>query len=199
MTYVMEGLYRVDKNNQPIDEVAINMGKYGRKTYTFHIRDNAKWSNGDLVSVKDFEYSLKKSIDPEHGSEYAYIMCDFQNAVAIKQKKIPNVQLGVKAIDDKTFQVQLESPVPYILKLVTFPTFYPQKEKFIEEQGKKYELEANTGTYNGPFSLSEWKHDVSFKLTNNDQYWDKSTVKVKKAIQQYRKRYPSSCRLIRNR
>ncbi|GGI14978.1 peptide ABC transporter substrate-binding protein [Gottfriedia solisilvae] len=180
MTNVMEGLYRLDKNDQPIDGVAeqYEVSKDG-KTCTFHIRDNAKWSTGDLVSVKDFEYSLKKSIDPEHGSEYAYIMCDFKNAEAINLKKIPSDQLGVKAIDDKTLQVQLESPVPYILNLVTFPTFYPQNEKFIEEQGEKYALEANKGTYNGPFSLSKWKHDVSFKLTKNVQFWDKSTVKLK--------------------
>lgn len=180
MTNVMEGLYRLDNKDLPIDGMAdkYEVSKDG-KTYTFHIRDNAKWSNGDTVTAKDFEYSWKKSIDPEHGSEYAYIMYDIKNAEAINTKKVPVDQLGVKAIDDHTLQVKLERPVPYFLSLVTFPTFYPQNEKFVREQGKDYALDANTGVYNGPFTLSEWKHDVNFKLSKNTNYWDKSSVKLK--------------------
>lgn len=180
MTNVMEGLYRLDRNDQPVKGMAekYDVSKDG-KVYTFHIRENAKWSNGDLVTAKDFEYSWKKSIDPDHGSEYAYIMYVLKNAEAINNKKMTIDQLGVKAIDEKTLQVELERPVPYFLSLVTFPTFFPQNEKFVNEQGINYSLEANTGVYNGPFTLSEWKHDVSFKLSKNDNYWDKSTVKLK--------------------
>ncbi|MDZ5609162.1 peptide ABC transporter substrate-binding protein [Bacillus pseudomycoides] len=175
---VMEGLFRLSKNDEVIPGIAQKheISKDG-KTYTFHLRD-AKWSNGDPVTAHDFVYAWKQLVNPETGSEYAYIMYDVKNAEKINKKQIGLDELGVKAQDDKTFTVELEHPVPYFTKLICLPSFYPINEKYMKKQGDKYGLEANKTLYNGPFTLSEWKHEASFTMKKNDQYWDKKEVKL---------------------
>ena len=175
---VMEGLFRLSKNDEVIPGIAQKheVSKDG-KTYTFHLRD-AKWSNGDPVTAHDFIYAWKQLVNPETGSEYAYIMYDVKNAEKINKKQIGLDELGVKAQDDKTFTVELEHPVPYFTKLLCLPSFYPINEKYAKEQGDKYGLEANKTLYNGPFTLSEWKHEASFTMKKNNQYWDKKEVKL---------------------
>ncbi|MDF2085766.1 peptide ABC transporter substrate-binding protein [Bacillus pseudomycoides] len=175
---VMEGLVRLSKNDEVIPGIAQKheISKDG-KTYTFHLRD-AKWSNGDPVTAHDFVYAWKQLVNPETGSEYAYIMYDVKNAEKINKKQIGLDELGVKAQDDKTFTVELEHPVPYFTKLLCLPSFYPINEKYAKEQGDKYGLEANKTLYNGPFTLSEWKHEASFTMKKNNQYWDKKEVKL---------------------
>ncbi|MBJ8030821.1 peptide ABC transporter substrate-binding protein [Bacillus cereus group sp. N21] len=175
---VMEGLFRISKNDEVIPGIAQKheISKDG-KTYTFHLRD-AKWSNGDPVTAHDFVYAWKQLVNPETGSEYAYIMYDVKNAEKINKKQIGLDELGVKAQDDKTFTVELEHPVPYFTKLLCLPSFYPINEKYAKEQGDKYGLEANKTLYNGPFTLSEWKHEASFTMKKNNQYWDKKEVKL---------------------
>ncbi|WP_419471634.1 peptide ABC transporter substrate-binding protein [Gottfriedia acidiceleris] len=179
MNNVLEGLYRLDRQNKPQPAMAksVEISK-DKKTYTFNLRD-AKWSNGNLVTAQDFVYAWKRAVDPATAAEYAYILFDVKNAEEINNKKMPVDQLGVKAIDDHTFEVQLKNPVPYFLDLITSPTFYPLNEKFVKEQGQKHGLEANTVLYNGPFVLKEWNHEQNFKLEKNPNYWDKAKVKLK--------------------
>nr|WP_247739100.1 peptide ABC transporter substrate-binding protein [Bacillus sp. 165] len=178
MNNVMEGLYRLDKDNKPTPGVAesVDVSEDG-KTYTFHLRD-AKWSNGDAVTANDFVFSWRRAVDPATAAEYAYIMFDVKNAQKINNKEVPVEQLGVKAIDDKTLEVQLETAVPYFMELTSFATYYPLNEKFVKEQGEKYGLEASTTLYNGPFVLSDWKHEQSFQLQKNANYWDNGVVKL---------------------
>ncbi|MBO9128653.1 peptide ABC transporter substrate-binding protein [Bacillus sp. 165] len=179
MNNVMEGLYTLGKGDKPVPAVAesYEASEDGKK-YTFKLRKDAKWSNGDPVTAKDFVYSWKRAVDPATAAEYAYIMFDVKNAQKINNKEVPVDQLGIKAIDDYTLEVELETPVPYFLSLTSFPTFYPLNEKFVTEQGDKFGLEANTTIYNGPFVLSEWKHEQSFQLKKNESYWDNKTVKL---------------------
>ncbi|MEC2709722.1 peptide ABC transporter substrate-binding protein, partial [Bacillus thuringiensis] len=92
--------------------------------------------------------------------------------------ELPVDQLGVKAIDDKTFEVQLEQPIPYFIDLTTFTTFLPINEKYFKLQGKQYGLEANQLVYNGAFTLDNWKHEQGFQLKKNSNYWDAKTVKL---------------------
>jgi peptide/nickel transport system substrate-binding protein len=179
MNNVMEGLYRLGEGDKPVPGVAESYEKSeDGKKYTFKLRKDAKWSNGDPVTAKDFVYSWKRAVDPATAAEYAYIMFDVKNAKKINNKELPADQLGVKAIDDYTLEVELETPVPYFLSLTSFATFYPLNEKFVKEQGDKFGLEANTTVYNGPFVLSDWKHEQSFQLKKNPNYWDNKTVKL---------------------
>ncbi|AEV18286.1 Oligopeptide ABC transporter, oligopeptide-binding protein [Geobacillus thermoleovorans CCB_US3_UF5] len=178
---VMEGLYRLGKDNKPVPGVAesYTVSEDG-KTYTFKLRQDAKWSNGDPVTAHDFVFAWRRVLDPKTKAEYAYIMYDIKNAAAVNTGKLPVDQLGVKALDNYTLQVELENPIPYFISLTVFGTFMPQNEKFVKAQGDKYGLEANTTLYNGPFVLSEWKHEQGWTYAKNPNYWDKDTVKLEK-------------------
>ena len=175
----MEGLYRMDKDNKPTPGVAesYEMSKDG-KTYTFKLRKDAKWSNGDPVTAKDFVYAWQRTVDPATGAEYAFIMNDLKNAEKIQKKEAKPSELGVTAKDDHTLVVELERPVSYFLNLTAFTNFFPQNQKYVESQGKKFALEANTTIYNGPFEMKEWKHEQGWQLKKNDKYWDKKSVKL---------------------
>ncbi|MEB8671143.1 peptide ABC transporter substrate-binding protein [Bacillus cereus] len=176
---VMEGLYRLDKDNKATPGVAESYKKSDDgKKYTFTLNKNAKWSNGDPVTAKDFVFAWKRAVDKNTAAEYAYIMFDLKNAKAINDGKAPLDTLGVKAVDDYTLEVELENPVPYFVELTSFGTFYPLNEKFVKEKGEKFGLEADTTLYNGPFTLTDWKHEEGWKLKKNAQYWDNKTVKL---------------------
>lgn len=174
----MEGLYRLDKDNKPTPGMAKDVKiSEDKKTYTFELRD-AKWSNGDPVRAQDFVYAWQRALDKATAAEYAFILFDVKNAQKVNKGELPLDQLGVKAKDDKTLVVELEQPAPYFLELTSFPTFFPLNEKYVKEQGDKYGLEADKLLYNGPFTMSEWKHERSYQLKKNPNYWDKDTVKL---------------------
>ncbi|TDM03794.1 peptide ABC transporter substrate-binding protein [Macrococcus carouselicus] len=177
---VFEGLYTLDKDDKAIPGVAEGNPEKSEdgKTWTIKLREDAKWSNGDPVTAKDFEYAWKRALDPKTGSEYAYIMYDLKNAEAVNAGKMKPDELGVKAIDDHTLEVQLETNVPYFQELLAFGTFLPQNEKFVKEKGEKYGTTKDNTVYNGPFVLNEWKTEEKFQLMPNKEYWDKDKVKL---------------------
>ncbi|WP_026676103.1 peptide ABC transporter substrate-binding protein [Fictibacillus gelatini] len=180
---VFEGLYRFGKDDTPVPGVAKSheMSKDG-KVYTFHLNENAKWSNGDPVTANDFVYAWRKVVDPKTAAEYAYIMAPVKNANAIMTKGNPLYgkvdKLGVEAIDEHTLKVTLEAPTPYFLGLTNFGPYLPQNEKFVKSKGDKYALEADSLVYNGPFVLSSWKHNEGWQYKKNPNYWDKDNVKL---------------------
>lgn len=178
MNNVFEGLYRLGKDNQAVPGMAEDVQiSDDKKTYTFKLRKDAKWSDGSPVTAHDFVFAWRKALTPETLSEYAYIFNGIKNAESIQEGKATPDTLGVTAVDDNTLKVELEYPIPYFVDLTTFPTFYPQKEEFVKEQGKNYALKDETLLYNGPFVLSDWGTE-GYKLKKNDQYWDKDTVKL---------------------
>ncbi|GGE57673.1 peptide ABC transporter substrate-binding protein [Priestia taiwanensis] len=176
---VMEGLYRLGEGDKLVPGVAEkhDVSPDGKK-YTFMLRKDAKWSNGKPVIAKDFEFAWKRAIDPATKSKYAYIMGDIKNANKIMAKEAQPSELGVKAVNDTTLEVELETAIPYFDKLTTFGTFMPLNEEFVKAQGNKYALEATTALYNGPFVLTDWVQEKGWTYKKNDQYWDKATVKL---------------------
>ncbi|COE23462.1 peptide ABC transporter substrate-binding protein [Bacillus cereus] len=175
----MEGLYRLDKDNKPIPAAAeSSMKSEDGKKYTFKLRKDAKWSNGDPVTAKDFVYAWQRLLDKNTAAEYAFIAYYIKNAEAINKGEKPLTDLGAKAVDDYTLEVELEKPVPYFLNLMAFPSYYPLNEKFVKEKGDKFGLEADTTLYNGPFVMASWKHEQGWQLKKNDKYWDNKTVKL---------------------
>ncbi|ACK92781.1 TPA: peptide ABC transporter substrate-binding protein [Bacillus paranthracis] len=178
MRNVFEGLYTLGEDNKLIPGVAQSYDvSEDKKTYTFHLRES-KWSNGTPVTAADFAFSWKRAVNPDTAAEYAFLFFDIKNAKRINSKELPVDQLGVKAIDDKTLEVQLEQPVPYFIELTTFATFLPINERYFESQGKQYGLEASKLVYNGAFTLDNWKHEQGFQLKKNPNYWDSKTVKL---------------------
>ena len=178
----MEGLYRFKgKNIKPA--LATNLAKPTNNglTYTFKLRPNAKWSNGDPITASDFVYSWRRTVDPKTKSTYSYIFEGIANAKDISAGKKPVNSLGIKALNKHTLQVDLEKPVPYFNTLLTSPTFFPQNKKVITKWGKKYGTNSQTLVSNGPFKLVKWNSpDNSWTEVKNDKYWDAKDVKVQK-------------------
>lgn len=175
---IYEGLYTLNKDDKAVPGVAKSMPKKsdGGKTLTIKLRKNAKWSNGDPVTAKDFVYAWRRVVKPDTASEYAYIMYDIKNAEEINMGKKKANQLGVKAIDDYTLQVKLTKPIPYINEMLAFATFMPQNEKVVNKYGEQYGTTAQKSVYNGPFKLNDWKVEDKLQLSKNKDYWDKKAV-----------------------
>ena len=178
-----DGLYRLGKDAKAEPGIAkSNDVSDDGLTWTFHLRDDAKWSNGDPVTANDFVYAWQRAVNPDTGSEYGPYMMGgvIKNAEAIANGDKPVDELGVEAKDDTTFVVTLEKPIPYFKSLTTFGTFLPLNKKFVEEKGDKYALEADTLLSNGPFKITEWNHGEGWTLEKNEDYWDAENVKLKK-------------------
>lgn len=178
---VFEGLYALNKKDQAVPAVAKEMPKVSKdkKTYTIHLRKNAKWSNGTAVTAKDFIFAWRKLADPDTAAQYSFLLDGtIKNGTAIiNKKKDPNT-LGVKAVDDYTIKVQLERPVPYFTTLLAFNAFYPQNEAYVKKQGDKYAQSSKNMIYNGPFTMSGWTNTAKkWTLKKNPKYWDKKNVK----------------------
>ncbi|HEK9104023.1 peptide ABC transporter substrate-binding protein [Bacillus pfraonensis] len=179
MQNIFEGLYVLDHQDKPISGVAKSFERSeDGKRYIFHLRKDAKWSNGEAVTAHDFVYAWKRTLNPETASQYAYMLFYLKNAKGINEGNIPIEQIGANAKDDYTLEVQLEQPVPYFLHLLALPIYLPQNEAFVTKQGKNYGLEPKYAIYNGPFALETWKHEQEFQLKKNNTYWDKGKVKL---------------------
>ncbi|HDR3890921.1 TPA: peptide ABC transporter substrate-binding protein [Bacillus cereus] len=179
MQNIFEGLYVLDDQDNPTPAIAksFKRSEDGKK-YTFDLRKDAKWSNGDSVTANDFMFAWRRAVSHETASQYAYMLFYIKNAKEINKGTIPLNELGVKVIDDYTLEVELEQPIPYFLQLLALPIYLPQHESFLKEQGKNYGLEPSNLIYNGPFVLEKWKHEQEFQLKKNDTYWDEKKVKL---------------------
>ncbi len=151
-------------------------------TYTFNLRDDAVWSNGDKVTADDFVYSFRRLADPATASQYNFMVetAGIVNAAEVMSGDMALEDLGVTAIDESTFEVKLSTPVPFFLKLMTFPSFYPLNQAFIESQGEAFGTSPETTLYNGAFVLSAWEIGLEYEYAKNDTYWDAANTSVDK-------------------
>lgn len=186
MNQVYEGLYVLGKEDElelgvAAEEPAISEDE---TVYTFKIREDAKWSNDDPVTANVFVYAWQQVASPKSGSIHQALFFDvIKNAKEIALEGADVNTLGVKALDDKTLEITLERPTPYLKSLLSFPVLFPQNEKYIKEQGDKYATDAEHLIYNGPFKLKEWDNASSDDWTyeKNDTYWDAEKVKLTEA------------------
>ncbi|MNO13531.1 Oligopeptide-binding protein OppA precursor [compost metagenome] len=177
----IEGLYTIDADGVPQLAMAekVDLSDDGMK-YTFTIRD-AKWSNGTPVTANDFEFAWKRLVNPETASEYSFIMgvAGLKNADAIVAGEKGIDELGVKAVDDKTLEVELDRPVAFFNSLMAFPSFYPINEAFYNEKGAEYALTADALLANGPFKMKTWEvGGTTFYLEKNPDYFAADSIKL---------------------
>ncbi|GAA0103394.1 hypothetical protein UT300013_00160 [Paraclostridium sordellii] len=177
---VMEGLVRVNNDGEVVEGIAKEWkSSEDKKTWTFYLRKDAVWSNGDPVTAKDFEFGFKRTLNPKTASQYGFIMYDIVGAENYNiGKTTDSNSIGIKAIDNYTLEVKLNRPVNYFDRLMSFPVFFPQNEKFVKEQGDKFGTTEKTTLYNGPFTLTKWKLDDVYIMTKNQEYWDKNTIRL---------------------
>jgi len=176
----MEGLYRLGKDSKVEPGIATKTTvSKDNLTYTFTLRKNAKWSNGDPVTAKDFVYSWQRTVDPKTAAAYSYLFSGIKNADDIVAGKKAPSTLGVKAVGKYKLVVNLEKQLPYFKLLMGFVVFAPQNQKAVEQYGGKYGTAAKYMCYDGPFKMTEWTGtNLKWKLVKNDNYWDKKNVKL---------------------
>ncbi len=150
--------------------------------YTFHLRKDAFWTNGDPVTANDFYFAWKRVLEPVTGAEYAYQIYYLKNAKAYNHKEIDDFsKVGLKVIDDYTLETTLENPTAYWLDLLAFHTLLPVNRKCVEKYGSRWTRPENIVT-NGPFKLTEWKPKDRIVMEKWDAYRDAPDVKLKKII-----------------
>lgn len=151
-------------------------------TYTFYIREDANWSNGQPVTAADFVFAWQRAVDPDVASEYSYMMSDIgqiKNAAEIIEGTKDKSELGVTAVDEKTLKVELNVPVSYFLSLLYFPTYYPVNEEFFNSCGDTFATSPETVLSNGAFILDSYEPAATaFHLTKNPNYYDADRVKL---------------------
>ncbi|MCW6659375.1 peptide ABC transporter substrate-binding protein [Aerococcaceae bacterium NML191292] len=176
---VFEGLVRPDKDGKLSPAVAESweVSEDG-KVYTFKLRPEAKWSNGDPVKASDFEFSWKRVLNPDTAAEYATQLYLIEGAEAYNTGDGKPEDVGVKALDDTTLEVTLKTPTAYFLELTSFYTFYPVHQATVEANEDWANDAGDNYVTNGPFSLAVWNHDVDYQLVKNEHYWDADNVQL---------------------
>lgn len=181
-----DGLYRLDKNNKPRLSLAksVKTSKGGR-VYDFVLRKNAKWSNGDPLTAKDFVYSYQRTVTPATKSQMAFYLYQIKNAQAINSGKKKPSTLGVTAPSKYHLRIELTRPLSYFKNLLAWPLFFPQNQKVVQKYGKLYGTQAKYTVSSGPFTLTKWTgNNKTWTLAKNKNYWDAKDVKLSKVNEQ---------------
>src|SRR5699024_9762309 len=174
----MEGLTRLDEDSTPQPAAAEDWDiSDDELTYTFYIREDAYWSNGDPLVAEDFVYAWKYMLDPDTGSPAAFLAYFIEGGEAFNEGEGSEDDVNVTAIDDKTLEVVLKQPTGFFLDLLTNPAFFPINHKVAEEDAD-WHAEADTFVSNGPFMLESWDHDQEMVFVKNEEYWDAEAVNL---------------------
>ncbi len=165
--HVGEGLARLDPAGKPVPAQAESWQVKDATHYVFTLRKDAQWSDGKPVVAADFLHGWTRALDPELASESAFLLFAVKNARAIKAGTMPKTALAVKAVDERTLEVELERPTEYFLRLLNLSVYYP---------ARRDAPKAHVG--NGPFVIAAWEHDKSMTLRKNERYWNKDEIAV---------------------
>ncbi len=177
-TMVFAGLVELDENNQPQKDLAESWDvSDDGLVYTFHLTDT-NWSNGTPVTANDFVYGWNRLIAQETASQYSFIMetIKVKNAAAVTSGEMAKEELGIKALDDKTFEVTLDAPCDFLLGLMAFPSFFPMNEEFATQMGDQYALTVDNMLYCGPYVMSDWMSGSGYKFTKNEDYHNADAI-----------------------
>lgn len=179
---LLEGLTTTDNNGHVVPGVAESWQSEQGKVWTFTLRADAKWSNGEPVTAADFVYSWQRLVDPKTASPYASYLqyAHIENIDDILAGKKPASELGVKALDDRHLQVTLSEPVPYFIALTAHTSLKPVYRKAIEQWGEQWTL---PGHYvgNGAYTLGEWVINEKIVVKRNPLYWNNAKSVIETA------------------
>lgn len=179
--HVIEGLLRIDEEGNPVPAIAADEGVVSEDglTYTYTLRDDAVWSNGDPVTSADFVYAAQKLVDPDTGASYSYLAETIENAPEIMAGEAEVSELGVTANGANEITFTLTQPTPYFEFLLAFTAFFPQNQTFVEEQGANYGTSSDALLANGPFTLENWDGTgLTWDLEKNDDYYAADEVSL---------------------
>ncbi|MDD9728719.1 peptide ABC transporter substrate-binding protein [Mameliella sp. AT18] len=181
---LFEGLYNQNADGEIVPGVALSHTvSEDNMTYTFTLRDDARWSDGKPVTAGDFVYAWQRAVDPELASPYAWYMelMSIQNGAAIIAGEKPITDLGVSAPDDHTLVVHLSQPLPYFAKMVTHATTFPSPKWAIEEHGQEWTRPGNIVS-NGAYVLTEHVPKERSVRERNEMYWDNDKTVLERVV-----------------
>ncbi len=183
LRHVVDNLMMLDENDNPIPGVAkdYKVSDDGL-VYTFNLREDMKWSNGEPVTAHDFVFAWTSLLDPAFASDYAYFGYVFKNGAAFNNGEVGADQLGFKADGDYKLTVTLENPTSYFLSQLAFGVFAPVNEKAYKEFGEAYGTDADKMVYNGPFKMTSWEHESKIILEKNADYPDAKKINLDKIV-----------------
>lgn len=183
-----EGLTRMDKESKAGPGVAKDwtVSPDGLK-YTFNLRDDAKWSDGQGVTAEDFKYAWLRALDPKTAADYAYQLYYIKGGEAYNTSKgnadelaALREKVAINVVDDYTLEVELVAPTSYFTQLTAFATYMPVRKDIIEANGDAWATKADTYVSNGPFKMTEFRMKDAVVLVKNENYWDNANVKLEK-------------------
>ena len=179
---LFEGLLNQDEKGNLVPGVATGYAATdGNTTYTFTLRENARWSNGDPVTAHDFVYAWRRAVDPTTASPYGWYLelTEMVNAKEILAGNMPPAELGVRAVGDHTLEVKLNTPLPYFPAMTTYATLFPAHRATIEAHGADWTAPGNMVS-NGAYVLEELVLNEYHTRVKNPMYWDAGNVIIEK-------------------
>jgi len=184
LTELFAGLTRFDTDYKPVPYVAERWEtKFDGAVYIFYLKRGLKWTNGDPVTARDFEWSFKRQLDPETKASYAAFLFDIKNAEEFNTRKggVTRDMLGLKVIDDYTLLINLEGPRGYFLTVMAYTAALPAHRPSVEKHGDKWTEAANIVT-NGPWKLTAWEHNRRMIFERNEDFALRPKPRLKKII-----------------
>jgi len=179
---LFEGLTTIDLAGNASAGVATSWeSSADGRTWTFHLRPEARWSNGAPLTAQDFVYSWRREVDPKTGAEYAQALSPIENALDIAEGRKPIDTLGVEALDAQTLRVRLTGPTPYLLDLLCQPYLYPVYQPAIQKYGDSWARPEHIVS-NGAFMLQEDVIGSRITLAKNPNYWDAARVRLQRVV-----------------
>jgi oligopeptide transport system substrate-binding protein len=149
-------------------------------TMTFHLRRDAKWSDGSTLNAHDFVYAFRRLADPKNNCDYRWVLAEIVNGedIAYGDGSIPVSALGVSAPDDYTFVIKFHVPAPYYLAFLDMPPFYPVKRELVERYGDEYATSPDKLLGNGPFTVKEYLFEQKVVFVPSANYWNRAAIKL---------------------
>jgi len=183
LRHIVENLVTLDENDNVKPGVAKDWTvSDDGLVYTFNLRDDMKWSNGEPVTAHDFVFAWTALLTPSFASDYAYFGYVFKNGEAYNKGKVGAEELGFKALSDYQLEVTLENPTSYFLDTLAFGVFAPVNEKAYKEFGTAYGTDADKMVYNGPFKMTSWEHESKIVLEKNPDYYNADQIELEKIV-----------------